>query len=144
MGKRQKRKPDFRRIRPTTVYSFKELADDLDKNIATVRQWHREGMPSLDHCKPPLFDGAVVKKWLRERWANKKSKCGQDEAFCMHCHKARRFAEGSRVNRPHTAKAVLITGKCAVCGCRMNKFASAKSVNFLEAPDARKRVSCAA
>lgn len=43
-----------------------------------------------------------------------------------------------------TTKVLSITGTCAVCGCRMNKFASAKSVALLDTQNERKRGKSAA
>jgi hypothetical protein len=144
MKKRGKRKPDFRRIRPTQTYSAAELAKAIGRDPATVRRWYREGMPALDDQKPPIFDGAAVKGWLKKRWALRKKSCGPNEAHCLRCREARQFSEGSKSIRKSTAKVLVITGKCAVCGTSMNKFASAASVAFFEPLNEHRSGTCAA
>ncbi|MBO6540322.1 MAG: hypothetical protein JJ969_13115 [Rhizobiaceae bacterium] len=144
MKARKKRKPDFRRIRPSQTYSIAELADAIGRNPATVRSWLRQGMPTIDGLKPRVIDGAIAKAWLRRRWANRKTPTGPDEAHCLRCRKSRRFAEGSQSLKQTTTKVLTIAGRCAVCGCRMNKFASAKSVAIIDIENERKRDRSAA
>ena len=144
MKKRGKRKPDFRRIRPTQSYSVAELAKAIGRDPATVRRWYREGMPALDDQKPPIFDGAAVKGWLEKRWAQRKKRCDPNEAHCLRCRDARHFADGSKSITKSTAKVLVITGKCVLCGTSMNKFASAAAVAFFEPLNERKGGTCAA
>lgn len=144
MKARKKRKPDFRRIRPSQTYSIAELADAVQRNPATVRKWIREGMPTIDRLKPLVIDGARAKDWLRWKWARRKSPTAANEAHCLHCRKPRPFAEGSRSVKQVNAKVLAIAGECAVCNCRMNKFASAKSVALLNIQNERKRGNSAA
>lgn len=139
MNRRKKRKPDFRRIRPSQTYSIAELASAIQRSPATVRAWLRQGMPTVDSLKPTVIDGAQAKEWLRRKWASRKAKAGGNEAHCLRCRGPRAFAEGSRSLRRITVKVLAISGTCAVCGCRTNKFASAQSVAILERQNARKR-----
>lgn len=144
MKQRKRRKPDFRRIGPSRTYSIKELADAVRRDPATVRNWLRLGMPVLDGLKPVVIDGAQAKDWLRQKWESRKNPVSSDEGHCLHCRKPRPFAEGSQSLKRMNAKVLAMTGECAVCGCRMNKFASAKSVSLLDAQNERKRAESAA
>ncbi|MFP1630544.1 hypothetical protein ACLB6G_02295 [Zhengella sp. ZM62] len=144
MKARMKRKPDFRRIRPTQTYSILELAKAVRRNPATVRKWLRSGMPTLDGLKPKVIDGAQAKEWLRHKWKSRKTPTRPGEAYCPRCRRARPFAGGSKLLKQLNTKVLTITGKCASCGCRMNKFASAKSVALFDNRDETKRANSAA
>tara|TARA_E500000318_G_scaffold112056_1_gene133737 strand:+ start:2617 stop:3039 length:423 start_codon:yes stop_codon:yes gene_type:complete len=127
MTVRKKRKPDFRRIRPTHTYTVPELANVLEKNISTVRRWCREGLPVLDQRRPTLIDGAEAKTWLKERWGAKKTRCGSDEAHCLRCRVPRAFLPGTESSRALTQKTSILSGLCVSCGSRINKFQSARA-----------------
>jgi len=144
MRARKKRKPDFRRIGPSQTYSIAELAKAVDRDSATVRRWIREGMPAMDQQKPLIIDGANAKEWLREKWTQRKQPCEPNEAHCVRCRKPQAFADGSRSIRQNTNKVLLISGECAVCGSRINKFASAASVAILDPGNERTRENSAA
>ena len=144
MTARQKRKPDFRRIGPSRTYSIVELAEAVQRTPTTVRSWIREGMPTLDARKPVVIDGAQAKEWLKQKWARRKQPTDLAQAHCLSCRKSRPFLEGSRTMKRITDKVLAMTGECAVCGCRMNKFASAQSVSLLDTQNERKRANSAA
>lgn len=139
MKVRQRRKPDFRRIGPCRTYSIAELAEAIQRTPSTVRSWIREGMPTLDARKPVVIDGAQAKKWLRSKWEGRKQRTAANEAHCLSCRKSRPFLEGSRSLLRITDKVLAMTGECAVCRCRMNKFASAKSISLFDTQNERKR-----
>lgn len=144
MRGRKKRKPDFRRVGPSRTYSIIELAEALQRDPATVRKWVRDGMPTLDGLKPVVIDGAQAKEWLRQQWSSRKLPTEQGQALCFVCRTSRPFAEGTRVLTQVSAKVLIATGNCAVCGQTMHQFASAKSVTFLDTQDERKRANSAA
>lgn len=144
MKRRKKRKPDFRRIGPSRTYSIPEFADAVQRNPATVRSWIRQGMPILDGLKPVVIDGTQAKNWLKQKWAQRKQPTNLAQAHCMRCRKSRPFAEGSRSLGWNTDKVLTVSGECALCGCRMNKFASAKSVALLDTRNERKRAASVA
>lgn len=144
MKQRKKKKPDFRRIAPTRTYSVPEFAKAVHRNPATVRKWIREGMPTLDTLKPLVIDGAEAKKWLRHKWDQRKKPTHANEAHCLHCRESRTFADGSKYLRQINGKVLAVSGNCSVCGCRMNKFASAKFVALFDVGNERKRANSAA
>lgn len=144
MNARKKRKPDFRRIGPSRTYSIKELAEAVQRNPATVRSWIRQGMPTLDGLKPVVIDGAQAKDWLKLKWASRKIPTRPGEAHCLSCRSSRPFAEGTRALKQKTSKVLIETGKCAVCGRAINRFASGKSVSLIDPRNERKRANNAA
>lgn len=123
MSSRKKRKPDMRRIRTSQTYTILEIADALDRNVETVRRWHRAGLPALDDQRPLLFDGTELKSWLQKRWARKKQTIDANTARCFKCGVQTQFEPGSRTVLNQNSVVCRVTGKCIVCGTKMNKFA---------------------
>jgi hypothetical protein len=101
-------------------------------------------MPTIDGSKPQVIDGAQAKEWLRQKWTNRKRPTGPGEAYCPRCRTAKPFAPGSTILKHVNTKVLTLTGQCAIFGCRMNKFASAKSVALFDAQDETRRANSAA
>jgi hypothetical protein len=132
MLKSKKRKPDFRRIRPSKTYSLSEIAEALDRRDATVRRWLRDGLPALDEGRPPLVFGSVLQAWLKAKWAAKKHKCGPDELFCCKCRKPSKPIPGSVRIIPNNEKTVSIKAECHTCHTRMTKVGSRAKIAEIE------------
>jgi len=124
MRKTKKRKPDLRRIRITKTYKVSEIASDLDRHVATVQGWIRDGMPTLDGRTPPLVLGSDLKTWLKAKWLARKQHCKPDELFCLKCQRPRKPRRGAVQLVPRNEKTLSIKGQCNKCGTRMNKVGS--------------------
>lgn len=132
MRKTKKRKPDFRCIRPSKTYSLLEIAKELDRDIATVRRWVHDGLPTLDDQRPPLVLGSELKAWLKAKWFARKQKCNPDELFCFKCRKPRKPGPGTLYIIPRNEKTLSITAQCSVCDTRMNKVGSQAKISEIE------------
>ena len=121
MSRSSKRRPDARAIRPTGTYSVDELADALDKSRATVQQWIRDGLPTIDAKKPALVYGWAFRNWHEARWEARRTNCAEDEFFCMGCRDRRRAAVGSLASEKTDRGCARVRACCAVCGMRMYK-----------------------
>ena len=132
MPKTKKRKPDLRRIRTSKTYSLAEIAEALDRNIATVRRWHRDGLPALGDLRPPLVLGSELKMWLKAKWSARKQKCQLDELFCFKCRSPRQPEPGSVSIQPRNAKTLSIKAICSDCGTRMNQAGSWAKIAEIE------------
>jgi hypothetical protein len=130
--KSKKRKPDFRRIRPSKTYSLPEIANALNRNCATVRGWRRDGLPTLDGQSPPLVLGSELKAWLQAKWSARKQTCQADELFCFRCQKPKKPKPGSVRLVPNNEKTVTIKAECSFCGTQMNKAGSRAKVSEIE------------
>lgn len=130
--KKKSRKVDLRLIKPTETYTFKQIANDLDRTDETVARWKREGMPVIPDTYPPLVDGAELLEFHRKRQEARKRPCKDDEAFCFTCKVQRQFAMGSVVIRPVNEKRFSIDGDCAECGGEMFKGASMERIDEFE------------
>ena len=132
MRKSKKRRPDFRRIRPSKTYKLPEIAEALDRDIATVRRWVRDGLPTLDRQRPLLVLGSELKVWLKAKWSARKQPCQADELRCFTCQKPRLPKLGSVRIIPNNEKTVSIKAECDVCGTRMNQFGSRAKIAEIE------------
>jgi hypothetical protein len=132
MRKSKKRRPDFRRIRPSKTYSLPEIAETLDRDIATVRRWVREGLPTLDWQRPLLVLSSELKAWLNAKWSARKQPCQADELFCFKCQKPRKPKSGSIRIIPNNEKTVSIKAKCDVCNTQMTKVGSRAKIAEIE------------
>lgn len=121
---RKKQKPDMRRIRPSKTYTVEELARALNKSVATVRRWIRDGLPTLGEARPVLVDGAEMKAWLSAWLATRKHRCREDELYCCRCHCPRRPSLGSVSITLNNEKTLTVKGVCEVCGAGMRKLGS--------------------
>lgn len=130
--KSKKRKPDLRRIRTSHTYTVPEVADALDRSVATVRSWIRNGLPTLDGNRPVLVLGSDLKEWLADRWRARRRPCARDEFYCFRCHEPRRAMVGSVEIVLGNARRVSVTGRCEVCGTRINRVGSRARLVELE------------
>lgn len=124
MTKAKKRKPDLRRIRPTKTYTLPEIAEGLDRNIATVRRWLGAGLPALDERKPTLVAGDALRDWLKKEWSRRKRKCEPCELYCFKCRSPRLPKRGTVLIQDRNEKTVAISALCSECGSKMNQAGS--------------------
>ncbi len=124
MAKVKRRKPDLRRIRTSKTYILPEIAKTLDRDIATIRSWVRNGLPLLSDQTPVLVAGYDLKDWLQQTWSLKKRKCQPDELFCFKCRKPSKVKNCTVRFVQRNNKTVSVKGQCAVCNTRMNQTRS--------------------
>ena len=124
MSRSSKRRPDARAIRPTGTYSIEDLAEALEKSPATVQQWIRDGLPTIDGKEPALVYGWAFREWQEARWEARKTRCAEDEFFCMGCRDRRSAAAGSLASQKTGQGSARIRARCAVCGTTMYKNVS--------------------
>ncbi len=132
MATAKRRKPDLRRIRTSKTYTLRKIATTLDRDIATIRSWVKNGLPLLSDQTPALVLGIELKAWLQQAWSLKKSKCQPDELFCFKCRKPRKTKAGSVHIARRNEKIVSVKGRCAVCNTRMNQARSLSNLAELQ------------
>jgi len=130
---KKSRKIDLRKIKPTEVYSFKQVAKDLDRTVETVQRWKRDGMPIIEGTKPPLIDGAELLAYHKKKREDRKRPCAVDEIFCFICKTQRHPKIGSVIIRPVNQKRFSIDAECEECGCDMHKGGAMDTVEVFEA-----------
>ena len=122
--KRIKRRPDLRNIRTSHVYTLPEIAENLDRELSTIKRWVKEGLPTIEGSKPPLVDGTELKAWLVQKWQSKKNPCNDGELYCCSCSKPQTPIDGSVSLEPRTDKTITIRGECSQCGGPQNQTGS--------------------
>lgn len=121
-GNRGRRKPNINLIQTSRCYTVSEIAKRLDRTVYTVRSWINEGLAVMPDTSPRLIDGAVLKGWLKAKWAKRKKPCGIGELFCCKCGKPREpdpvSVQTAAGLGPATVK---VSGKCGACGTPMQQ-----------------------
>ena len=123
-------KIDLRKIKPTHVYSLREISKDTNRSIATVRRWIRLGLPTIDGTD--LVDGAQLLQWLSNQREARKFPCAPDEFFCFPCRTQRHAKIGSVVIRPRNTILLSIEGECGECGTGFRKGGAMANIEEIE------------
>ena len=121
----------MRRIRPTHVYSDREIAKDTNRSVPTVRRWKNAGLPVIEGTD--LVDGAELLQFLIDQRESRKFPCAPDEIFCFPCRTQRHAKIGSVVIRPRNAKLLSIEGECEECGTSFRKGGAMANIEEIEA-----------
>ena len=132
--KKEARRDDLRKIRPTHTYSFEELAKLMQRAISTIQRWRREGMPIIPNSNPALVDGADFKQWFIKRLAARKRPCNLDQFYCMggSCRVQRLPEIASVFIRRSNHKIGSVEAKCAHCGGDVRKGFSMSNIAEIE------------
>jgi hypothetical protein len=51
----------------------------------TVRNWLREGLAAIDEQRPTIIRGVEIRRFLTDRRARSKQRCGPGRIFCLPC-----------------------------------------------------------
>jgi ribosomal protein L28 len=102
-------------------YNAGDLAARLGVSTGAILRWrHKENLQTIDDRRPYMFLGAEVRRFISERRAKRKTKCGPDEMYCFKCRSPQRSIE----NRAEPLKSpgkILIRGTCSQCRTKMNR-----------------------
>lgn len=133
--KKQSRKINIAKIRPSHTYSREEIAQSQNRKRTTVNRWVREGLPLIPGTNDQLFDGAEFKAWAIAREAARKRPCKPDEFYCMskQCRTQRLPAIGSVIIRKTNANLGSIEANCGTCGSEIKKGFAMKDLAETEA-----------
>lgn len=118
-----------RRANPNVIkmhrcYTVGELADRLGVHRNTVRNWQKGGLAPIDDCRPLLFQGAVIRDFLKRQNASRKVPCGPGKFFCLRCREPRSPA-GEMVDfLPITERSGNLRAICESCGTLLHRRVS--------------------
>ena len=115
-----------RRINPNLAkihhsYTARELADRLGVHKNTIRHWQRNGLETIDDRRPYVFDGAVVRQFLKSRNESQKRPCPVGTLYCFGCHAPRRPSPTSieyAQTRIGAGNLRALCSECATVMCR--------------------------
>jgi hypothetical protein len=88
------RRANPNRVKLHRSYSVDELARCLDVHKNTVLHWQANGLEPIDKCRPVLFQGAAVRRFLTQRNPNRKQPCSPGRLYCFRCRSPRAPALG--------------------------------------------------
>jgi hypothetical protein len=127
---------NYNMIKTHYSYTFREIEDLLNVHTRTIQVWRKHGLMVIDESsKPFLVDGIELKRFLKAKKMSKKVKLGPLEFYCTKCRGARQSITNFIKIMPSEKiigkdkKAVMIRGKCNVCGCNIYRFSSDKKID---------------
>ncbi len=80
-----KRHPNHRHVKIHYTYTVEEIANLFCKHKNTVRNWHKNGLATIDDRKPMLFHGRTLATFLEAKRTKNKRPCKSGEIYCIKC-----------------------------------------------------------
>ena len=122
-----------KRINPRLIklnrsYSVEEAARALGKHKHTVRNWIRDGLPTVDHTRPRLVHGHELRAYLEGKRKAAKRPCLPGTLYCLKCRQPRPPASRMVEFTPRNAATGNLTAPCNTCGTVMNRSARLASL----------------
>jgi excisionase family DNA binding protein len=126
-------RPMSRRLNPRLVkihrnYTVEEAARTLRVHRNTVRNWVKQGLPTIDSRRPTLIHGEDLRGFLQSRRRRSNQSCGPDQLYCVKCRLPKRPVASAADYIPITAASGNLRGICPNCGCLMHRRVARASV----------------
>ena len=114
------------RVNPNLVkqhrsYSIDELARCLGVHKNTVNHWRKKGLEPIDQGRPILFQGSVVRAFLKLRNSSRKRPCPPGTLYCLRCRAPRAPALGMVDFAPAWSGNGNLSAICECCETIMNR-----------------------
>ena len=122
--KKKKRHPNLNLAKIYYNYTVEEVAGLFDVCRATVRNWIKQGLPTINDIRPTLILGQDLRAFLQMRRVKNKHKCQLGEMYCFKCRAPKAPAFGMVDYEPKTATIGNLISMCPDCGTIMNRRAS--------------------
>lgn len=119
-----KRTINFRLAKVHRAYTTEEAAKLYGIHTSTVRNWLKQGLPSIDAKRPTMILGRELVEFHRKRRKDKKHQCGPGELFCVRCHLPKRPAGDMADLQVRTPTLGNLVGICPDCDSMMNRVVS--------------------
>ena len=122
-----------KRINPRLIklhrpYSVEEAARTLGKHKHTVRNWIKDGLPTVDDTRPVLVHGHELRTFLEGKRKAARRPCKPGTIYCFKCRQPRAPAFGVVEFTPRNAATGNLTALCSTCGTVMNRSARLASL----------------
>ena len=118
------RRPNHRLVKIHRNYTVYEIATLTGRTRNTVRQWVKQGLPTIAHTRPMLVLGADLANYLRMRRLKNRRPCQAGELYCVRCRAPKPPAGEMAEYRPATATLGSLVGICPDCDALMYRRVS--------------------
>jgi len=119
-----RKSPNHRLAKIHRCYAVENVARLFGVHKNTVRQWIKDGLPTIDDRRPILILGRELAAFLQARRARGKRPCRPDQMYCFPC-RAPKFPAGDMAEYvPTTEKVGNLTAICPDCGSMMHRLVS--------------------
>jgi hypothetical protein len=112
---RKGRHPNYRLVKIHRSYTVEEIAQLLNVHKNTVRNWFKQGLPTIDLRRPALVLGSTLSRFLQERRQRGKTRCAPGEIYCVKCRVPVQPAGDMADYLPVTATLGTLRGICPAC-----------------------------
>lgn len=114
------------RFNPNQVkihYSFRveEIARTLGVRKNTVRTWLKSGLETIDHRRPAMVQGKVLRAFLESKRTVNRRSCPPGTLYCLKCRMPRPPALDMVDFVPRTSSSGNLRALCQVCGTLMHQ-----------------------
>ena len=138
---------DPRRVKIHRSYAVDEAARVLRSHKNTIRNWLKQGLPTVDVHRPHLIRGADLRGFLVAKQLRRKSSCAAGQLYCVRCRSPKEPVGQIAEYRPITAMSGNLKGSCPDCGTQIfrrvsfARLASAAGSLKIQLPQAPRHVT---
>jgi hypothetical protein len=117
-----RRHANHRLIKIHRSYTVEEVGRVLTKHKNTVRQWIKDGLPTVPGPRPALIQGLDLRRFLEARRSAAKRPCASGHMYCLRCREPRRPAGNMVDYLPNSGGALgNLRAICSTCGTFMHR-----------------------
>lgn len=116
------------RVKIHRSYAVDEAARVIRSHRNTIRNWLKQGLPTVDEQRPHLIRGADLRGFLVTKQLQRKCKCAAGELYCVRCRAPKEPAGNIAEYRPLTATSGNLKGTCPDCGTHIFRRVSLRQL----------------
>ena len=110
-----------KRVKMHYSYAVEDIARLLKIHKNTARAWLKAGLETIDHHRPALVQGKVLRAFLEAKRTVNRRCCPPGTCYCMKCRMPRPPALGMVDFVPLTPTSGNFRGLCDECGTLMHR-----------------------